>query len=124
MKHKHKILISFCYRNSITQLDKSQFKIMLKGICSKVQKNKPECLNLSNNFSEEFYNDIANLNPDVHCPMIGMCSEKLDHDSSTIHLEKSINEYEFPLPECKICEKVIKKAQKEIGRDKSRVNNN
>lgn len=98
---------------------------MLKSICNKLQRYKSECLHWSDSASDDYYNDFVEINPDDHCSMNGMCSAVLNHELNTILLENSMLSYDNidgnPMPECNLCEKVIKRAQKEIGSDKSRV---
>lgn len=91
---------------------------------------------------DEIYNFVNQLEPESACLQIGFCSKKAaqyetdsdeeianwnvyestsDEESSEIdiillHVDNGVSSIE-----CTLCEKVMDKVQKEIGRDKSRV---
>ncbi|XP_055324884.1 prosaposin-like isoform X3 [Sitodiplosis mosellana] len=133
-------------KKSINKTSKAEFKNILKGLCKNVQVGKTECLDWFDKHSDEIYNILNKLEPESACLQIGLCPKKMQQ---SIDSDEEIaigywNEYQsefddelfeinaVPLNqdndsenglssiECSLCEKVMDKVQKEIGRDKSR----
>lgn len=138
------------YRDSINKTSKAEFKNILKSLCKSVQIGKTECLDWFDGHSDEIYNILNKLDPESACLQIGLCPKKTKQSDEGNAIE-NWDDYQsmfdddddddddlfkidiIPLPsddgldnglssiECTLCEEVINKVQKEIGRNKTTV---